>query len=92
MDSIYQLQFPIFHALTMMMELIMFFYILTVWGPFAGGIDPRIQGNSKFVIPLNSLIIYYTYFMFKGISINNNYLYFFIIFFSDNLFIFFFIR
>jgi hypothetical protein len=74
MNAIYQIQFPIFHAKVMMIELYTFFYIYGIW--IIGIISRKLQGISvvSFFVPLNIVIVFYAYFMLKGVSIKINYL------------------
>lgn len=70
MDAIYQLQFPIFHAKTIVIALYTVFYIESIW--IVGILGKNLHGIRvvSFFFPFNIIILYYAYFMFKGVSIN----------------------
>lgn len=81
MDSVYQLQFPIFHAKIMMISLWSIFYTILIWGMGILGRILRKLGIASYLIPLNIFVLFYTYSMLKGVSIvyyiifNNNNVY-----------------
>jgi hypothetical protein len=74
MDAIYQIQFPIFHAKIMIIGLYTFFYIYAIW--IVGIIERNLGGIRiiSFIVPLNFIVLYYAYFMLKGVSIKMIYL------------------
>ncbi|GBC24910.2 uncharacterized protein OCT59_009429 [Rhizophagus irregularis] len=67
MDAIYQIQFPIFHAKIMIIGLYTVFYIYTVW--IVSILEKNLRGMRiiNFFVPFNIVIIYYAYFMLKGV-------------------------
>ncbi|CAB4385587.1 unnamed protein product [Rhizophagus irregularis] len=67
MDSVYQLQFPIFHAKIMMISLWSIFYTILIWGMGILGRILRKLGIASYLIPLNIFVLFYTYSMLKGV-------------------------
>ena len=72
MDSVYQLQFPIFHAKLLMIALWAFFYIVLVWVLGVKALPKRLRNLRPvtYLVPLNFITLIYTFFMLKGVSIN----------------------
>lgn len=71
MDSVYQLQFPIFHAKIMMISLWTIFYAILIWGMGIFGRTLRQIGIASYLIPLDIFVLFYAYSMLKGVSIVN---------------------
>ncbi|GBC45816.2 uncharacterized protein OCT59_013681 [Rhizophagus irregularis] len=67
MDSVYQLQFPIFHAKIMMLGLWVIFYTIVIWGFGILGYNIRRIGIISFIVPLDIFTLFYTFFMLKGV-------------------------
>ena len=74
MDSVYQLQFPIFHAKLLMIALWSIYYILLVWSLSLSLFIKRLRKLRTVTIlaPLNLIALFYTFFMLKGVSIKFN--------------------
>jgi len=72
MDSVYQLQFPIFHAKLLMIALWTIFYIILVWILNISLLPKSLRKvrSVTFLVPLNLIALIYTFFMLKGVSIN----------------------
>jgi len=71
MDSVYQLQFPIFHAKLLMIALWTIFYIILVWILNISLLPKSLRKvrSVTFLVPLNLIALIYTFFMLKGVSI-----------------------
>ncbi|RIA92950.1 hypothetical protein C1645_39919 [Glomus cerebriforme] len=75
MDSIYQLQFPLFHAKTMVLGFWTTFYSIVFWNTIRVYQSRVLVGDSlynfrnavHYAIPLNLIILFYAFFMLKGV-------------------------
>ena len=75
MCSIYQMQFSILHAKLMIIGLWTTLYTTLAWGSVSSGKgEELVKQIYIYAIPLNYLILLYSIFMLKGVSIKNIYL------------------
>ena len=76
MYMVYQYQFPIFHAKLMVVGLWIVLFMSLTWGAVLTREIKNIlkQDYINYMIPLDLILLYYAFFMLKGVSIKIFYL------------------
>ncbi|RIA87707.1 hypothetical protein C1645_776671, partial [Glomus cerebriforme] len=74
MDSVYQLQFPIFHAKMMIIGIWITHYLINIWGiNFLLGKPDDLQ-YINLAVPLNLFTLFYAFLMLKGVRDEKKYM------------------
>jgi hypothetical protein len=77
MGAIYNIQFPILHVKLMVICFWVTLYTISIWGLGVITLRPGeklvSENYRSYLVPLNYLILPYTVFMLKGVSIKNIY-------------------
>ena len=76
MYMVYQYQFPIFHAKLMVIGLWIVLFMSLTWGAVLTKATKSILKRDyiNYMIPLDLILLYYAFFMLKGVSIKIFYL------------------
>ncbi|GBC03416.1 hypothetical protein RclHR1_05100012 [Rhizophagus clarus] len=76
MDAVYQLQFPIFHAKVMVIGYWTSFYVFQVWSLNILANNLRVMRVVSYFVPLNFIVLFYAFFMLKGVRDESNWMMF----------------